>query len=929
MKADAIQVRSYFAPPVKSHWRWQEACSVVAWSDGPTITFRDELERMLACLAPQGLPPLGSVLLLLAANRDTWDAHPERSKLLHTYLGLHYGGSYADLLQEVITGLARVHNVRHRLRQKPGDLARLAAILFDGVAGRYLPDLSLALVERFREGLVADEVQWKPLSALDDLVHDLGCLRSALRKFDPDRLDLLLGTGLDGVPLPAPLQPPPPTSARSLIGALADDPDLGAVARLARLLLAAVQLPRALSDPDELPIGGVSDIANRGSLDRLLLSELASDDLMLSVRVAMNEALYLRRESPPKAPPHARRVLLDTGLRTWGIPRLFVTAVGLALAAKGDSRQSVELCRAAGDKLAPVDFNSIGGLKEHLAALDHRLHPAAALGQCDLNDVNSDVVLVTTTDTLADGDFRRALHALAPQSLLVAAVDRSGHFELIARSSRGSKVLSRAQFDLDEILAPRPTARKLHDTARDPQLPAIFGEAKFPLRLSCPVDTTRSWFAHPPAVLSLTRDGRLLVWDTRDRGARPIADGLPGGSMLWCLSDWGQSHTVRAVLGSRSQTGLRSIEYNRRTGEVRVMPIRLSDAQPLAVLGRGHVALVLHQTTYDVIDLITGDLIATLDKPAGLIKGQPFYTVTIDNQRYWLELPGAAGGLLDAPTLRRDRSIESAIYQEAHGPRLIAMLRRVGAEGPLGITQLGEIFDPATRHTIRPQKQHLPPALTNIVPPFLFERASHDGQRVWLRCFDRPGSANGVTIELDMITGRLLHVRGTDPGLLEQPMFDAAKPRVLHVRYRAIGFFADSMLVLQSQRGQWWPIMCDPQRQEIRLSGGPVALNASAESFIPRVPFKIMDGFPHRCRLEQAEWPGGSKSWLDPRGLLHLASADRSLPQCTLVLTDGQLAGWLSDGRVFGPEYWLDGQKPTPAADFIRDFFDPFLARLA
>jgi hypothetical protein len=928
MTADAIQVRNYFAPPVKSHWHWQDGCSVVAWSDGPTITFRNELERMLACLAPQGLPPLGSLLLLLAANRNTWESAPRRSIILQTQLGLHYGGHYADLLQEVITGLARVHSVRDRLRQNPADLVRLAVVLFDGVPGRYSPDLSLALVKRFREGLVADEVEWKPQSPLDDLVHDLGCLRSALKRFDPERLDLLLETGLDTVPLEAPLEPPPPTSARSLIGALADDPDLGAVARLARLLLAAVQLPRALSDPDELPIGGVSDIVNRGSLDRLLLSELASDDLVLAVRVAMNEALYLRRESPPKAPPYVRRVLLDTGLRTWGIPRLFVTAVGLALAAKGDGRQSIELCRAAGDNLVPVDFDSIGGLQEHLAALDHRLHPAAALAQCDLRGDDSEVILVTTADTLADADFRRELQALAPPSMLVAAVDRSGRFELTARSPRGSKLLSQAQFDLDEIFAPRPSARKLRDVARDPQLPAIFAEAKLPLRLSCPVDLTRSRQAGPRVVLSLTRDGRLLVWDERDRGGRQIADGLPGGSMLWCAADWGQPYRVRAVLGSRSQTGLRLVEYNRHTGEVRVQPIRLSGEQPLAALGRGRIALVLHQLTYDVIDLITGDLLATLDKPASLVKGQPFYVMTFDNQRYWLQLPGA-GGSFDSVSLRRDRSLEAAIYQEASGPHLIAMLRREGAEGPIGITPRGEIFDPATGQLIRPQKEQLPPELGHISPPCMFERASHDGLRVWLRCIDRPITAKGVTIELDTMTGRLSKVRGTDPAHLEQPMFDWAKPRVLHVRYRAIGITGDGSLVLQSWREQWWPIVCDQAQGQIRLAKEPLWPEAEGKASIRQVPFEIVDGFPHRCRLELAEWPGGSRAWLDPRGMLHLASADRSLPECTLVLTDGELAGWLSDGRVFGPEYWLDGEQLAPARDIIRDFFVPFLMQLA
>ena len=79
--------------------------------------------------------------------------------------------------------------------------------------------------------------------------------------------------------------------------------------------------------------GGVADITNRGPLDRLLLSELAHDDLTLAARVALNEALYLRREPPMREPPGALGLLLDSGVRLWGIPRVLATAVALALIA--------------------------------------------------------------------------------------------------------------------------------------------------------------------------------------------------------------------------------------------------------------------------------------------------------------------------------------------------------------------------------------------------------------------------------------------------------------------------------------------------------------------------------------------------------------------------------------------------------------------
>src|SRR5689334_18676434 len=62
----------YLRPPANSFWQWQNQGNVVAWPDGTTIAFRPELRLILERLAPGGLPPLGSVVLLLAACRESW-----------------------------------------------------------------------------------------------------------------------------------------------------------------------------------------------------------------------------------------------------------------------------------------------------------------------------------------------------------------------------------------------------------------------------------------------------------------------------------------------------------------------------------------------------------------------------------------------------------------------------------------------------------------------------------------------------------------------------------------------------------------------------------------------------------------------------------------------------------------------------------------
>ena len=68
-----MQALNYLQPPPGYFWHWTEGGRVIEWSDGSTVCFRDELQTVLRELAPGGLPPLGPLLLLLAACRDSSD----------------------------------------------------------------------------------------------------------------------------------------------------------------------------------------------------------------------------------------------------------------------------------------------------------------------------------------------------------------------------------------------------------------------------------------------------------------------------------------------------------------------------------------------------------------------------------------------------------------------------------------------------------------------------------------------------------------------------------------------------------------------------------------------------------------------------------------------------------------------------------------
>ena len=59
-----------------------------------------------------------------------------------------------------------------------------------------------------------------------------------------------------------------------------------------------------------------------------------------------------------------------------------------------------------------------------------------------------------------------------------------------------------------------------------------------------------------------------------------------------------------------------------------------------------------------------------------------------------------------------------------------------------------------------------------------------------------------------------------------------------------------------------------------------------------------------RYSLRVAKTRDGSRIYVDSRGMLHLRSANLSIPELSfVVLDDGQLACWSSDGTLVGPRY--------------------------
>ena len=898
-----------------SLWRWADHERVITWPDGTTIAFREELAQMLASFVPRGLPPLLSVLVLLSATRSNWLEIAEKlfgvSGLLRR-AAVHHDAEPIALPAEVLADLNRINAFPAELRSAAK--AVLVEMVFENCTERTPVGVAEAILRILRGAAapLATDVESTAPPPQPHILRNLRILKAGLQEIDAERLALRLRTGLDETPEPAEdAEIPPGERVRGLLTELRDDAELGGLVSLTRDLMAAMTLPRAISEPDVLPQGGVSDLTNRGPLDRLLLSELANDDLTLAVRVATGSALYWRRERPPQPRPRQRSILLEAGVRSWGVPRVFATAVALAVAATADKHTTLACHRAKGDEIVPVDLTARAGLTAHLAALTPEAHPGAALAafaKTRHEDTDTDAVLVLGEDVYADRDFQRALTESGLSPILCATVNREGNFTLLSRGERGSSVLREAKLDLDKLY-PKQTAKPqpapLLDPSRKRDLPAIMSMNQFPLRLPHNYIPSRMGRVEGFGILQVTRDRRLLLWDQRGYGPRQLAEDLPPGTLVWNAPEPIEGKLV-AVVGRLENAQLTLVTARFDSGGVEQHPLQLTEQSYLAVCAHNGWLFVIHRRKTIAFDLLDGRCLGNADHEGVHHVRDRFFLSGA--KLFWIAITHN-GQAVTATHVWRDVGQDSS-------ERLLTMFECPGVDGPVGVTQDGRLCLTAS-HDFQSTKHQL-------FSPIEVKAISRRGDRIVLS----GNSIHGYTESkcVDVLNGTVTPAHLDFTAFVER-FSEYVQPLTLRTRFKSIYVDTGSgKLTLCAHSLKVLALDYSTERSAILLKE---QVNQICDEGLA-LPFAVVHCEKHSLYdMRCAEWSDGSKVYLDRRGLLHLKSADVSVPEVTIVLKDGPLAGWCADGTLWGEPYFTGQSYDIAKVRHVWDVaIEPFVRRL-
>jgi hypothetical protein len=253
---------------------------------------------------------------------------------------------------------------------------------------------------------------------------------------------------------------------KDFIQQLIEEPKTFQVGSLIKRIWSGLRIPMRHLSPGEQPIGGISDMANKGDLHRMLLSEFANDDEVFMNRVANNEALYIQREIPPEENIFERIILIDTSLKNWGTPKVlaFASAIAVIRHPKAHSECKVFALGQAG---IPVSLDKPEDVIEALNLVSPILDVSEALGKFfneEHTEKELEVFFITHQENLADEKTRKVIHENRDRLKFLITTSSDGELNFYKHHKGARKHIQKIKLPLQELWANLPQRKqKVHN----------------------------------------------------------------------------------------------------------------------------------------------------------------------------------------------------------------------------------------------------------------------------------------------------------------------------------------------------------------------------------------------------------------------------------------------------------------------------------
>jgi ribosomal protein L7/L12 len=527
-------------------WSWEEHTEVAALPNGSTIAYRDYLVEVMELLADQGLPPFGALLLaLIATNKTMEDGIARVEDFIREKKQRYDGESPEDVIK-----FLRI------LEQLPPDCKegkkriQVLQVLFEnahnGIGPKSSRDIATdtkRLIQHhtsnlrekldrkrpfnraiFQKDLRAIELLHRRFTGTVDILNAM----AGLPQLDDEVLQIEKKEAAEGERF----------FSKDFVEELLADYKTFQVGALIRRIWSGMNIPFHHTVPSQQPLGGVSDLSNKGDFDKLLISEFANDDLVLMSRLANNEALYLQREIPPSNNDEERILLLDVSIRNWGTPKIMAYAIALAIARHPKTDIACRIF-GVGSICSPIMADNISQLINSLMLVSEGLHAAAGLEDFFTNHAGkkkSEVFFISTSGAMAYPAVQKVINDHYAWFKYWINVEQDGSIELYRNQHNSKKFIQHIQLPLEELWA-KPANKQTKETELAEDLPSIY-----PILFPQPGKWKKLLSAGEGRDFLIDSERRVFRFYARNyklssKGLELIVEGLPSGSTDFAVGE--------------------------------------------------------------------------------------------------------------------------------------------------------------------------------------------------------------------------------------------------------------------------------------------------------------------------------------------------------------------------------------------------------
>lgn len=469
-------IKRYFQSYENSFWQWEDDMEVIGIPGSHTIVYRNYLQVILTRLSSQGIPSLGCLLLAIAATNDKGSkainkiyniVEPQFSINNKTIVNdaIFFAHMLADLPDEYKTGDKRIllfqtlfkdaHNLVGRTRaEKIVDFLRTVNFNTANFQIKGSKHNSLLGSDLKRFGLLARKFKSK-----EDIINKMIDLPEFEEEVEEEKLF------------------PEKTADDDFIGDLLANEQTFYIGALVKHIWSGLNLPMHSSSRSEQPLGGISDITNKGDFDKLLISEYANDDITLLQRLANNEALFIQRETPPVNNDKKRVILLDISLKNWGTPRTVAYAVMIAIANHPKTDFTCESF-VVGNGCCEIAFSSPSELIDSLQIVDAGLHAANGLEAFFReysNLAGAEIMYIGESSSHIYPEMIETVQKYGSKINYWIFVDQQGSIDVHKKQKNGKKHILTISLPLNQLWRkPQPVKNKVVEYKGTETYPILF-----------------------------------------------------------------------------------------------------------------------------------------------------------------------------------------------------------------------------------------------------------------------------------------------------------------------------------------------------------------------------------------------------------------------------------------------------------------------